>query len=250
VVLRSELEDWLNSYLQIDLIKDYIPNGLQVEGASEINTVVTAVSINLQVIEAAVKAGAEAIIVHHGLFWKNDVQTIKGYRKKRFKLLLQHDINLFNYHLPLDFHPDIGHNRMILDAIGAEISKDAIEQSELGRRGMFKKPVSFTDLIDRINGALGTESHYFHYGKETVETVYVISGGGRNELESVIDMDVDVYLTGDAKESTRYTAEEAGINYIYAGHYNTERLGIIELGREIERRYEVNVQFVDVDNPL
>ena len=250
MVLRRELEDWLNGYLQVGLIKDFIPNGLQVEGAVEINTIVTAVSINLQVIEAAVKAGAEAIIVHHGLFWKNDEQTIKGYKRKRFKLLLQHDINLFNYHLPLDFHPDIGHNRMIIDAIGAELSKDVDDQPEMGLKGMFKKPVPFTELIDRINGALGTESHYFHCGKETVETIYVISGGGRNELESVIDMGVDAYLTGDAKESTRYTAEEAGINYIYAGHYNTERLGIIELGREIMKRYELNVQFVEVDNPL
>ena len=247
---RRELEEWLNDYLQIDSISDFIPNGLQIEGADHINRIITAVSINLQVIEAAVKARVEAIIVHHGLFWKNDEQTIRGYRRKRFKLLLQHDINLFNYHLPLDFHPDIGHNRMILDGLGAEIQENADEKIAYGLTGKFSKPVAFPELIDRVNSTLETESHYFHCGKERVESIYVISGGGRNELEKVINMGVDAYLTGDAKENTRYIAEEAGINYIYAGHYNTERLGIMELGSIIEKKYDVKVEFVDVANPL
>lgn len=247
---RRELEEWLNGYLQVDAISDFIPNGLQIEGADEINSIITAVSINLEVIEAAVKARAAAIIVHHGLFWKNDEQTITGYRRKRFKLLLLHDINLFNYHLPLDFHPEIGHNRMILDGLGAEIQKGPEEQEAIGLTGIFRRPVAFTELIDRVNNVFNTESQYFHFGKERVESIYVISGGGRNELEQVINMGVDAYLTGDAGENTRYIAEEAGINYIYAGHYNTERLGIIELGRKIEKKYDVKVQFVDVENPL
>jgi len=249
-VRRRELEEWLNGYLQVDAVSDFIPNGLQIEGADEVTSIITAVSINLEVIEAAVKARAAAIIVHHGLFWKNDEQTIRGYRRKRFKLLLQHDINLFNYHLPLDFHPEIGHNRMILDGLGAEIQKDPEEQEASGLTGIFRKPVAFPELIDRVNKLFNTESQYFHFGTNRVESIYVISGGGRNELEQVINMGVDAYLTGDARENTRYIAEEVGINYIYAGHYNTERLGIIELGRKIEKKYDVKVQFVDVANPL
>jgi putative NIF3 family GTP cyclohydrolase 1 type 2 len=232
VVSRRELESWLNDYLQVDLISDFIPNGLQIEGTDEIETIITAVSINLEVIEAAVKARAAAIVVHHGLFWKNDEPTIRGYRRKRFKLLLEHDINLFNYHLPLDFHPEIGHNRLILDGLGAEMRNTPERERAIGLTGIFKNPVPFTELVKKVNRVLETEA------------------GGRNELEQVITMDVDAYLTGDAKESTRYIAEEAGINYIYAGHYNTERLGIIELGKRIEKKYDVKVHFVDVGNPL
>jgi len=250
VVSRRELESWLNDYLQVDLISDFIPNGLQIEGTDEIDTIIAAVSINLEVIEAAVKERAAAIIVHHGLFWKNDEPTIRGYRRKRFKLLLEHDINLFNYHLPLDFHPEIGHNRLILDGLGAEMRNTPEGERAIGLTGIFKNPVSFTELAEKVNRVLETEAQYFHFGKDQIESLFVISGGGRNELEQVITMDVDAYLTGDAKESTRYIAEEAGINYIYAGHYNTERLGIIELGKRIEKKYDVKVHFVDVGNPL
>jgi dinuclear metal center YbgI/SA1388 family protein len=250
VVSRRELESWLNNYLQVGLISDYIPNGLQIEGTVEIGNIITAVSINLEVIEAAVKARAAAIIVHHGLFWKNDEPTIRGYKRKRFKLLLEHDINLFNYHLPLDFHPEIGHNRLILDGLGAELRNTPEGERAIGLTGIFKKTMSFTELVEKVNRILETEAQYFHFGKDQIESLYVISGGGRNELEQVVTMDVDAYLTGDAKESTRYIAEEAGINYIYAGHHNTERLGIIELGKQIEKKYDVKVQFVDVENPL
>jgi dinuclear metal center YbgI/SA1388 family protein len=250
VVRRRELEEWLNGYLCIDVVSDFIPNGLQVEGADEIQSIVTAVSINLRVIEAAVKAGAKAIIVHHGLFWKKDEQTIRGYRRKRFKLLLQHDINLFNYHLPLDCHPDIGHNRMILQGLGAEVLNDTDKKRCYGMKGVFRKPVAFEELVERVNKTIGAESRYFHYGTDMIQSIYVVSGGGRNELEQVISMGVDAYLTGDAKESTGYIAEEAEVNYIYAGHYNTERLGIIELGKQIQNKFDVGVQFVEVENPL
>jgi dinuclear metal center YbgI/SA1388 family protein len=250
VVKRNDLEAWLNRYLRVDSISDFIPNGLQVEGAEEIHHIIMAVSINARIIEAALKAGAEAIIVHHGLFWKNDEPTIRGYRRNRFKMLLQHDINLFNYHLPLDFHPKVGHNRRILDGLGAVVHMDSPDEQTFGMKGVFSNPLTFEQLIDRINSTLHTEARYFHYGTDSIESIYVISGGGRNELEAFIDMGLDVFLTGDARENTGYIAEEAGLNYIYAGHYNTERLGIIELGREIEANHDVDAQFIDVENPL
>ena len=250
MVSRRELEVWLNNYLQVDLISDFIPNGLQVEGAEEISYIITAVSINLEVIEEAVREKAEAILVHHGLFWKSDEPTIRGYRRQRFKLLLKHDINLFNYHLPLDFHPEVGHNRLILKGLGAEISEPPEGERRTGLKGVFRKSVPFLELIERVNRVLETDARYFRYGRDPVSSLYVISGGGRNELDEVITMGVDAYLTGDAKESTRYIAAEAGINYIYAGHYRTERLGIVELGKRIGDKFDVQVRFVDVENPL
>jgi len=250
MVGRRELEDWLNAFLQVDQISDFIPNGLQIEGSDQIEKLVTAVSINLEVIEAAVREGAQAIMVHHGLFWKNDEPTIRGYRKERFRLLMTHDISLFTYHLPLDFHAEIGHNRLILQGLGAEVAEEPEDRKRIGLAGLFHQPVPFEGLIERINRLLGTEAHYFRYGKDAISSMFVISGGGRNELERVLTLDVDAYLTGDARESTKYIAQEAGINYIYAGHYNTEKLGIIELGKRIEKKFAVQVRFVDVENPL
>jgi dinuclear metal center YbgI/SA1388 family protein len=250
VVEREELEIWLNDFLRIFDIADFIPNGLQIEGRRDIERIVTAVSINLEVIDAAVREDAGAIVVHHGLFWKNEPATVKGYRKRRLSLLLERGINLFNYHLPLDLHPEIGHNRLLLQGIGAEVVEQSGTGREIGLRGVFHEPVSFQLLIERINDLIGADARFFHYGSDEIRSIYVVSGAGRNELEEVIGMDVDAYLTGDAKESTGYIAREAGLNYIYAGHYNTEKIGVEELGRVIESRFDVQVRFVDVVNPL
>jgi dinuclear metal center YbgI/SA1388 family protein len=250
VVSRQKLEGWLNAYLAVETISDSIPNGLQIEGRESIERIVMAVSINLEVIEKALRKKADTIIVHHGLFWKNDRATIRGYRKKRLKLILDNDINLFNYHLPLDFHPEIGHNRLILSALGADEVKNNGEDRSVGLKGVFHEPVKFKEIIDRINRVLDTETRYFQYGKERISVLYVVSGAGRNQIEEVLDLNIDAFLTGDAKESTKYIAEEGGINYIYAGHYNTEKLGVIELGKKIEKKFQVNVSFADIKNPL
>ncbi len=250
MVSRQKLEEWLNEYLSVKTISDSIPNGLQIEGRESIERIVTAVSINLEVIEKALRKKADAIIVHHGLFWKSDQATVRGYRKERLKLILENNINLFNYHLPLDFHTEIGHNRVILSALGADEIENSREERSIGLRGVFNKPVLFKELVHRINRVLDTEARYFQYGKERISVLYVVSGAGRNELEEILDLNVDAFLTGDAKESTKYIAAEGRINYIYAGHYNTEKLGIIELGKRIEKEFQVDVSFVDIENPL
>jgi dinuclear metal center YbgI/SA1388 family protein len=250
MVWRGELEAWLNAYLRVDEIRDFIPNGLQIEGSERIERIVTAVSINLEVIEAAVEEKASAIIVHHGLFWKNDDPIIRGYRRERFRLLMANDINLFSFHLPLDVHPEIGHNRLILQGLGAKIPEEAGVLEGIGLKGLFPRPLPFDKLVHRVNMLLDTEARYFHHGKDLIGSLFVISGGGRNELEGVLPLGVDAFLTGDAKESTAYVTRETGINYIFAGHYSTEKPGIVELGRRIELQFKVQVRFVDVDNPL
>jgi dinuclear metal center YbgI/SA1388 family protein len=250
MVRREELEAWLNEYLRVDEIRDFIPNGLQIEGSERIDRIVTAVSINLEVVEAAVREKASAIIVHHGLFWKNDEPTIKGYRKERFRLLMANDINLFSFHLPLDVHPEIGHNRLILQGLGAELPEEPEASAGIGLKGLFPQPLSFDELVHRVNRLLNTEARFFRHGKDLIGSLFVISGGGRNELDEVLTLGVDAFLTGDARESTAYIARETGLNYIFAGHYNTEKPGVIELGRRVEHQFDVQVRFVDVDNPL
>jgi len=264
MVRRDVLENWLNAYLVAPGVRDYTENGLQVAGKMDISRMVAAVSINLEVIERAIAEGADAVLVHHGLFWNNDERSLKGYRRQRIKRILEHDINVYAYHLPLDFHHEISHNRLILKVIGADSIEDpetflrkkpGIENVQTrvpggGLVGLFKDAVGFTDLVERVNRTLRADTRCFHFGSEYVETLFVVSGAGRNELDRVLELGVDAFLTGDVKESTPYVVKEAGFNYIYAGHYSTERLGIIELGKRIQDVFDIDVRFIDVENPL
>lgn len=254
--VRKEIEGWLDEYLEVGRISDYLPNGLQIEGRDTIKKIVTAVSINLEVVEAAIKQRADAIIVHHGMFWKSDEPVIRGYRKLRIRKIIENDINLFAYHLPLDLHPEISHNRLILKGLGAgEIeglgnSGNIKKDYSIGLTGIFEKPLLFDQIIKRVNKTLQTEARYFNYGKKNIQSLYVVSGAGRNMIDRISHLGVDAYLTGDVQESTEHIAKEEHLNYIFAGHYNTEKLGMIELGEKIRKRFQVDVVFADICNPL
>ncbi len=251
MVLRDDLEKWLNDYLNSAGTADYAPNGLQIEGRDEIETVVTAVSINLEVIRSAVRKKADAILVHHGMFWKNEDPVIRGYKKERVRAILSNNISLFAYHLPLDFHPEIAHNRLILEGIRADtIDPPEGEDRSLGLIGTYENPVELDELLRRVEESLGTEARCYRFGPRRVKSLYVVSGGGKIEIERAVGLGVDAFLTGDARESTPAVARETGLNYIFAGHYNTERPGIIRLGKKIEERFGISVVFVDVENDL
>ncbi len=253
MLARKILEEWLNDYLEVDKVSDYHPNGLQIEGKDSVGKIVTAVSINLAVVEAAVKNKADAIIVHHGMFWKSDETVIRGYRKHRIKKIIENDISLFAYHLPLDLHPEISNNRLILKGLGVddiEEPEDTKIRYSFGLKGVFQSPPSFDEFVHRVNNLFGTESRVFHYGSDKISSLYVVSGAGRNMIDQVSRLGVDAYLTGDAQENTEYVAKEELLNYIYAGHYNTEKPGIKELGEQIKRQFQLDVQFIDISNPL
>ncbi|MBN2322414.1 MAG: Nif3-like dinuclear metal center hexameric protein [Spirochaetes bacterium] len=251
MVTRKKLAAWLNEYLSVSLVQDYQPNGLQIEGKKRIARIAAAVSISLTVIERAVSEKADAILVHHGMFWKNDDAALTGYRKERVKRILAHDINLFSYHLPLDLHPEVGHNVLILKGIGASIEPAGeSKQKGIGRRGSFSPPISFGTLLKRTDRLFGSKARFFHHGTDTVGSVYVVSGAGRNDIDAVSELGVDAYITGDAKESTPYIASETKMNYIYAGHYNTERLGVEALLSKIKDSFGVDTFFCDIENDL
>jgi dinuclear metal center YbgI/SA1388 family protein len=253
LIPRKKLEEWLNNYLEIDKISDYLPNGLQIEGKDSVGKIVTAVSINLEVVEAAVKNKADAIIVHHGMFWKSDETVIRGYRKNRIKMIIKNDISLFTYHLPLDLHREISNNRLILKGLGVDEIKEPEDTKirySFGLKGVFQSPPSFDKLVQKVSNLFGTEARFFHYGSNKINSLYVVSGAGRNMIDQVPRLGVDAYLTGDAQENTEYVAKEELLNYIYAGHYNTEKPGIKELGEQIKRHFQLDVQFIDISNPL
>jgi dinuclear metal center YbgI/SA1388 family protein len=264
MVTRNDLERWLNEYLSVHTVKDFLPNGLQIEGKERIERVALAVSINMEVIEEAVSFGADALIVHHGMFWKNDDPRLTSYRKERLKRILEGEINLFAYHLPLDLHPLISHNRRILEGVACDRIVDVDEYfsslrgmaqpppdaSRIGLVGMYEKPLSFSDLVSRVESFLGGPVGFFDHGKTGIRSVYVVSGGGRNEIDGTIPLGVDVFITGDAKESTPYVTRESGINYIYGGHYLTERPGLLALAGVLEESLPVATRFIEIVNPL
>lgn len=271
MVQRDDLELWLNDFLSAQSVQDYAPNGLQIEGTERIERVATAVSVTQEVIDAAVEAGAHALVVHHGLFWKNENPVLRRYRRRRVRSILEAELNLFAYHLPLDLHPRISHNRLILEGVGAsrvltpeEYIRELLpggkpgegtgewpeQVSRFGLAGLFDPPVPVAELVGRVDRFLGGKADSFRFGHDPVSRLFVVSGGGRNELDRVLPLGVDAYLTGEAREATPSVAREAGITYIYGGHYRTERPGIIRLGEEIARAFPVEARFLDVENPL
>jgi dinuclear metal center YbgI/SA1388 family protein len=252
-VSRKDLETWFDRFLNVSNVQDSLPNGLQVEGRERIAKVVVAVSITFDVIEYAVRVGAGAIVVHHGMFWKHDDPTVKGHRRRRLGRILEHEINLFAYHLPLDLHPELSHNRLILSKIGAERIEecgDLHRDFTYGLKGIFPAPVDFFELVARVDAALRAEARFFKYGADRVGSVFVVSGAGRSLADRIPMLGVDAYLTGDAQESTEYIAKEEGLNYIYAGHYNTEKVGVEELGKRIAQTFGVEVLFYETENRL
>jgi dinuclear metal center YbgI/SA1388 family protein len=271
MVQRDDLELWLNDFLSARSVQDYAPNGLQIEGRERISRIATAVSVTQEVIDAAVEAGADALVVHHGMFWKNEDPVLRRHRRRRVRSILEAELNLFAYHLPLDLHPRVSHNRLILEGVGAGRVLDPVayvrelllgrqpgagegespeQVSRYGLAGLFDPPVPLEELVGRIERFLEGKADSFRYGPDPVSRLFVVSGGGRNELDRVLPLGVDAYLTGEAREATPSVAREAGITYIYAGHYRTERPGIIRLGEEIARAFPVDVRFLDVENPL
>lgn len=245
-MLRDKILQFCNHYLNIDNIPDSCINGLQVEGKREIKKIVMGVSANQDLIRAAIRQKADMIIVHHGLFWGKDYFSLKGIYKDRLKLMLKHDINLACYHLPLDAHPVVGNNMTILRKLGLKMER----AFDVGFVGYFDREVPFKDFVKHVNRILSTDSYDIPAGKKMIKTVAVLSGGSCKYLDKAIQYGVDAFLCGDIKEFVPATCKEARINFINAWHHNTEKFGVQELGKLIEKKFKVNVNFVNVENEV
>lgn len=248
MIHRTDLVSHLNQYLNIDQFQDYCVNGLQIEGKPYINKVVLGVSISQRFISAAINAQADMLIVHHGLFWKSTPHplSLAGLLLKRLKPIILNEINLVSYHLPLDAHPVIGNNAQILEKLSLEI----VEPLDVGFIGSFSKPIPVEDFKRKLEMILPQPPHHLAYGRDTIQTVGVISGGASRELEHFAQKNIDVFLTGDVQEQSVRTAEELEIHYFIAGHYNTERFGPLALMDYISEKFDVDAQFIDIENPF
>ncbi|NOZ61266.1 MAG: Nif3-like dinuclear metal center hexameric protein [Calditrichaeota bacterium] len=248
MVDRDRLEQFLAEFLKINEFDDYCVNGVQVEGRQKIKKIVLAVSVSQRLFREAAHRQADAIIVHHGLFWKNDPTpfSLKGLMRNRVAILLKNDISLFGYHLPLDAHPEIGNNAMILQILGLT-QQEAVD---VGFLGAFSKPISREELLRLVNDNLDTEAALFPFGKQQIKTVVVVSGGSSSLYPLAAALQADAFIAGEIKENHVREIEEAGLNFISAGHYNTERFGVQALGDYISQHFDVHCEYVDVPNPV
>ncbi|MDX5372886.1 MAG: Nif3-like dinuclear metal center hexameric protein [Pseudomonadaceae bacterium] len=250
-IALTTLVEEADRYLNAARIGDYCPNGLQVEGRPQVRRIVSGVTASQALLEAAVEAEADVVLVHHGYFWKGEDARITGMKRRRLQTLLSHDISLLAYHLPLDVHPEVGNNVQLarqLD-ITVEGPLDPDNPRVVGLLGALAEPMSARDFARRVQEVLGREPLLVE-GQGMVRKVGWCTGGGQGYIDDAIAAGVDLYLTGEASEQTFHSARENGVSFIAAGHHATERYGVQALGDYLARRFAIEHLFVDCPNPI
>lgn len=251
MVKLHELSQYTNELLAVERFKDYSPNGLQVEGGAEVNTIVSGVTASLELIDAAVDANADALLVHHGYFWKGEDPCIRGMKRRRLARLLQNEISLLAYHLPLDAHPRYGNNACLGKRLGIEFKGVFGPSSpQIIMWGEFADALTPDAVQQRINQQLGRAPLYIPGTESEIRTVAWCSGGAQGYIEDAARFGVDAYISGEVSEQTTHVAREMGIHYFAAGHHATERYGIEALCMHLSERFKLKHQFIDVHNPV
>lgn len=248
---NTDLLIFFNELLQPEKIRDYCPNGLQVEGKPEIERIVCGVTASQALIDKAIEQKADAIFVHHGFFWKGEDPCIKGMKKNRFKALLEHEINLFAYHLPLDIHPVYGNNAQLASLLGITVDGglEAGNAQSVPMRGHFESPKSIQQVSQLVESALGRKPLIEEGGPASISSVAWCTGGGQGYIEMAAEQGIDLYITGEVSEQTIHTAREMNLHFIAAGHHATERYGAKAIAGYLNETLPVEACFIDVDNP-
>lgn len=245
---RDELADYLNTYLDVERFSDYCPNGLQVAGRSEIRRIVTGVTASQRLIDEAIERQADAIVAHHGYFWKGEPAPVTGIKRNRLAALLAHDISLFAYHLPLDAHPEVGNNVQLGDLMGWECTGEV--PGTLALMGRVNGTETGASLREALREAMEYEVIHIGEDEDEIETVAWCTGAAQGFLQQAIDAGVDAFVSGEISEPTVHLARESGVHYYCAGHHATERGGPEALGRHIGQRFGVAVEFIDLPIPV
>lgn len=248
---RHKLMQYLNDYLKPQTFSDYTCNGLQVEGKAHIQTLVTGVTASQALIDAAIEQQADAILVHHGYFWKNEPDALVGMKHRRIKALIQNDINLLAYHLPLDAHAEVGNNVQL----GHKLGLQAIEVSSAAKQallwtGKTAQPLTTTEFAALIERTLDRAPLTIAAGDKAIETVAWCTGGAQDYIDLAAELGVDAFISGEASERTYHSAIEQGVHYFGAGHHATERYGVQALGAHLQKKFNLNWLHIDIDNPI
>lgn len=251
MIQRDLLVESLNRYLEIDGVQDWCPNGLQVEGSSEVHRVVTGVTASEALIHAAAKAGAQLVLVHHGILWNGQSHVLRGSLLKRVRALLDAQLSLVAYHLPLDRHPDVGNNAPALRELGVrELEPFAPCKGVLaGWKGRFETPISADELLRRLQSVYGVKPLAFLHGPDEIRTIGLVSGAAQGELTTAVNERLDAFITGEVSEFNFHLAQEERIHHVSVGHHASERIGPRCLAAYLARAFPVEAAFIDIPNP-
>ena len=250
---RKELVDYLQAFLKVDEFKDYCPNGLQVEGSAEIKHIVAGVTASQALINLAIDKNADAILVHHGYFWKGENQSIVGIKQKRIKALLQADINLLAYHLPLDAHPLLGNNAQLANVLGLQnVSSQQLNGvNNILWKGELAQSLSANDFSLSISEKLDRQALWLPSSSNaSIKTVAWCTGGAQSYITEAAELGVDAYISGEVSEQNTHLAKELDIHYFSAGHHATERYGVQALSKHLAEKFKISYEFIDIDNPV
>jgi dinuclear metal center YbgI/SA1388 family protein len=246
---RIELELYLNNVLETARFKDYCPNGLQVEGRRKIEKIATGVTASLAFLEAAQEWGADAVLVHHGYFWRNEVPQITGRKYQRLKLLLANDISLFAYHLPLDDHPLYGNNAQLGAKLGL-IADSRFGDNNIGWLSTSPMPMSLNHFSAQVEQTLGRTPLVLGDPDQELRRIAWCTGAAQGYFDAAIEAGADVYLTGEISEQIMHISAESGVAFIAAGHHATERYGVQSLGTHLSETFNLEHLFIDIHNPV
>jgi dinuclear metal center YbgI/SA1388 family protein len=248
---RDEIVCFLNNVLAIDTFRDACPNGLQVEGKEAIHRIAFGVSASQQFFEQAAQAGADMVIVHHGLLWGEQPARIKGLLRQRLKILLDYDLSLLAYHLPLDAHPVYGNNAQIASRLGLQGCQPFGRSGKypaLGVSGQLPTKIAAAEMVAQIEACFGNSSIWLNFGRPEIESVALISGGAHSYIHEAIESGCDLFLTGNIDEPVQEAAREGAIHYVAAGHYHTEKFGIQALQQLLTREFGIEGIWIDIPN--
>jgi dinuclear metal center YbgI/SA1388 family protein len=245
----QQLCEFCDEYLKVDEFNDYCPNGLQVEANPQVENIVCGVTASQALIEAAIDAGADTLLVHHGYFWKGEAPAISGVKGRRIGSLIRNNINLLAYHLPLDAHAEVGNNVQLAKRMGWSIA-DRFGEQELVLEGVPAQPQTLQQLSQDIESRLDTRTLAIAAGDHAVSRLAWCTGAAQGFIEAAAARGVDAFVSGEVSEPTFHLAREMGIHYIAAGHHATERYGVQALAAEIAGRFGIRQQFIDIPNPV
>lgn len=245
----KELEGYIGQLLEISSFRDYCPNGVQVEGRAEVAKIVSGVSASLDLLQAASAAGADAVLVHHGYFWKTESPRIVGTKRARIAHLIEHNMSLLAYHLPLDAHPVLGNNAQLAQLLGCRLEGRFGEQN-VAAQGSMLQPMPLQELAGVVEEKLQRRPLVVGDDSAVIRRLAWCSGGAQDYLGAAIELGVDAFLTGEISEHTVHLARESGVAFIAAGHHATERYGVQALGAHLARQFGLKHQFIEIENPV
>ena len=248
----QDIIQWCDQTLKSTEFKDYAPNGLQIEGKTEVRKILAAVTASQDAIDAAIRENADLLLVHHGYFWKGEAYPITGMRGKRIKSLIQHDISLLAYHLPLDSHPSLGNNAAIADLLKLERIEalDPSERHPIGNIGYLNQPMPVEDFKKFVSEKLKFDAIHLPADKTMIEKVGFCTGGAQDFIVKAAEQGCDAYISGEVSERTFYEAKELGVHYFACGHHATERYGVQRLGQAISEQFDIEYVYFELNNPI